>query len=168
MLAPLIPYAIFAFFNSLNYSRTNIIPVFFPQPPSGTNDPTYNRVAGISRKIQVWTEKNHATAMAFVAYVEVVGVMGSLIFGAITFQSSFLSPIVYGNFLRFRYFFSLHTRSAFALIRARLDNLIVPQGGNSSVPPFVAQAYTTIRGAITRFGQAAVQQPAAGAQARAQ
>ncbi|KAG0364029.1 hypothetical protein BC939DRAFT_445897 [Gamsiella multidivaricata] len=168
MLAPMIPYAIFAFFNSLNYTRTNILPAFFPAPVAGTNHPTHAQVAAISRKIQVWTEKNHATAMAFVAYVEVIGVMGSLIFGAITFQSSFLSPIVYANFLRFRYFFSLHTRAAFALIRARLDNLILPPGGNSKIPPFAAQAYTTIRGAITRFGQAAVQQPAAGAHARAQ
>ncbi|KAF9114886.1 hypothetical protein BGX27_009531 [Mortierella sp. AM989] len=167
MLAPLIPYAIFAFFNSLNYARTNIIPALFPAPPAGTTSTTHAQIANISNKIQVWTEKNHAAAMAFVAYVEVVGVMGSLIFGAITFQSSFLSPIVYANFLRFRYFFSLHTRAAFALIRARLDNLIVPQGGNPSVPPVVAQAYTAVRGAITRFGQAAVQQPAAGAQARA-
>ncbi|KAF9913729.1 hypothetical protein BX616_009696 [Lobosporangium transversale] len=166
MLAPLIPYAIFAFFNSLNYARTNILPAIFPSLPAGTTDPTHAWVANVSRKIQVWTEKNHAGAMAFVAYVEVVGVMGSLIFGAITFQSSFLSPIVYANFLRFRYFFSLHTRAAFALIRARLDNLIVPPGGNPNVPPVVAQGYTTIRGAITRFGQAAVQQPAAHARAQ--
>ncbi|KAF9956008.1 hypothetical protein BGZ70_010059 [Mortierella alpina] len=166
MLAPLVPYAIFAFFNSLNYTRTNILPAIFPAPPAGTTDATYNKVAAISRQIQVWTEKNHAAAMAFVAYVEVVGVMGSLIFGAITFQSSFLSPIVYANFLRFRYFFSLHTRAAFALIRARLDNLIVPPGGNPKVPPMVAQAYTMARGAITRFGMAAVQQPAATANAR--
>jgi hypothetical protein len=83
-LAPLIPYAIFAFFNSLNYTRTNILPAVFPTPPAGTSDPTATQVANISRKIQAWTEKNHATAMAFVAYVEVVGVMGSLIFGAIT------------------------------------------------------------------------------------
>lgn len=166
MLAPLIPYAIFAFFNSLNYTRTNILPAIFPNPPAGTTDPTAAQVANISRKIQAWTEKNHATAMAFVAYVEVVGVMGSLIFGAITFQSSFLSPIVYANFLRFRYFFSLHTRAAFALIRARLDNLIVPPGGNPKIPPVVAQGYTMARGAITRFGQAAVQQPPAGSSAR--
>ncbi|KAF9431473.1 hypothetical protein BGZ76_000256 [Entomortierella beljakovae] len=161
MLAPLMPYAIFAFFNSLNYARSNILPAFFPEPPAGVNDPNYNRIANVSRRIRVWTEKNHATAMAFVAYVEVVGVMGSLIFGAITFQSSFLSPIVYANFLRFRYFFSLHTRAAFGLIRGRLDNLIVPQGGNPSIPPVVAQAYTTIRGAIIRFGQSGNQ--AAGA-----
>ncbi|KAG0264702.1 hypothetical protein BG011_006279 [Mortierella polycephala] len=166
MLAPLIPYAIFAFFNSLNYTRTNILPAFFPAPPAGTTDATFNQVSAISRKIQVWTEKNHAAAMALVAYVEVVGVMGSLILGAITFQSSFLSPIVFANFLRFRYFFSLHTRAAFALIRARLDNLIVPQGGNPKVPPMVAQAYIAARGAITRFGMAAVQQPGADANAR--
>lgn len=75
--------------------------------------------------------------MEFVAYVEVIGVMGSLIIGALTyvcfyiylfywlttseewrrvtkffiffincirFQSSFISPFLYANFLRFRYF----------------------------------------------------------------
>ncbi|KAF9586051.1 hypothetical protein BGW38_010111 [Lunasporangiospora selenospora] len=163
MLTPLIPYAIFAFFNALNYTRTNILPAIFPPPPAGITDPTATRVTAISRKIQVWTEKNHASAMALVAYVEVVGVMGSLIIGAITFQSSLLSPVVYANFLRFRYFFSLHTRTAFALIRARLDSLITPSGGNPKIPPVVVQAYVAVRGAITRFGQAAVQQPAASA-----
>ncbi|KAG0034566.1 hypothetical protein BGZ81_004110 [Podila clonocystis] len=166
MLAPLIPYVIFAFFNSLNYTRTNIIPTFFPAPPTGTTDATYAQVAAISRKIQVWTETNHAKAMAFVSYVEVIGVMGSLVLGAITFQSSFLSPIVYANFLRFRYFFSLHTRTAFALIRARLDALITPPGGNPKIPPVVAQVYTMAKGAITRFGQAAVQQPTPAARAQ--
>lgn len=78
-----------------------------------------------------------------------------------SFQSSFLSPIVYANFLRFRYFFSIHTRNAFAVIRARLDAKVV---GNPKVHPQVLKAYEIARGAITRFGMAAVQQPAAPAQ----
>ncbi|KAF9969141.1 hypothetical protein BGZ73_008641 [Actinomortierella ambigua] len=164
MLAPLIPYAIFAFFNSLNYIRTNILPAIYPPAPAGQSNATSTQIANISRRIQAWTEKNHAPAMALVAYVEVVGVMGSLILGAITFQSSFLSPIVYANFLRFRYFFSIHTRTAFAVLRARLDNIITPAGQPSKYPPYVVQAYTAVRGAITRFGMAAVQQPANRAQ----
>ncbi|KAG0207565.1 hypothetical protein BGX28_001228 [Mortierella sp. GBA30] len=151
---PLIPYAIFAFFNAINFTRTNLIPVFFPS----TTDAKDAQAAGLSRKIQVWTEKNHASAMALVAYVEVLGVMGSLIIGAITFQSSLLSPIVYANFLRFRYFFSIHTRAAFALLRARLDAQIV---GNPKIPPKAIKAYEIARGAVIRFGMAAVQQPAA-------
>ncbi|KAG0278113.1 hypothetical protein BGZ95_004708 [Linnemannia exigua] len=158
MIAPLIPYAVFAFFNAINYTRTTILPAFFP---AGSTDPKASHAAGLSRKIQTWSEKNHGPAMALVAYVEVIGVMGSLILGAITFQSSFLSPIVYANFLRFRYFFSIHTRNAFAVIRARLDAKVV---GNPSVHPQVLKAYEIARGAITRFGMAAVQQPAAPAQ----
>jgi len=150
-VAPLIPYVVFAFFNALNYTRTNLLPAFMPG----------NASAGITRQIQTWTEKNHGPAMALVAFVEVIGVMGSLILGAITFQSSFLSPIVYANFLRFRYFFNIHTRSAFALIRARLDALILPPTGNAKIPPQAVQAYTLLQGAITRFGMAAVQQPGA-------
>ncbi|KAF9351535.1 hypothetical protein BGX34_000505 [Mortierella sp. NVP85] len=163
MLAPLIPYAVFAFFNSLNYIRTNLLPALFPEPPAGTTDAIYNKVNAFSRNLQVWTQVNHAGAMAFVAYIEVVGVMGSLIFGAITFQSSLLSPIVYANFLRFRYYFSLHTRTAFALIRARLDNLFVPAAGNPQIPPAVARGYTMARDFIIRFGEApGGQQPGGG------
>ncbi|KAF9960224.1 hypothetical protein BGZ72_007615 [Mortierella alpina] len=158
MIAPLMPYAIFAFFNALNFTRTNLIPVFFPATADGAAGAKASQAAALSRKIQVWTDKNHANAMAFVAYVEVIGVMGSLILGAITFQSSLLSPIVYANFLRFRYFFSIHTRAAFALLRARLDAQII---GNPKIPPKAVQAYEIARGAITRFGMAAVQQPAA-------
>ncbi|KAI8605639.1 hypothetical protein EDD21DRAFT_363107 [Dissophora ornata] len=158
MLAPLLPYAIFAFFNALNYMRSNLLPVIFPTPAAGTADAKASHASNISRKIQVWTEKNHSNAMALVAYIEVVGVMGSLILGAITFQSSFFSPIVYANFLRFRYFFSVHTRAAFSVIRARTDALVV---GNPKVPPKAVQAYEILRGAIIRFGMAAVQQPTA-------
>ncbi|KAF9586017.1 hypothetical protein BGW38_010411 [Lunasporangiospora selenospora] len=157
-IAALIPYGIFAFFNAINYVRTSLIPTFYPPGPDG-------KLQGVgaetSRKIQVWTEKNHTKAMALVAYVEIVGVMGSLILGAITFQSSLLSPIVYANFLRFRYFFSLHHRAAFEVLRARLDNWIVPPGGNPKMHPQVVKAYEVARGAITRFGMAAVQPPSA-------
>lgn len=64
--------------------RTNLLPTLFPEPPAGTTDPYYTKVHELSQTLQVWTQVNHSTAMAFVAYVEVVGVMGSLIFGAIT------------------------------------------------------------------------------------
>ncbi|KAF9115178.1 hypothetical protein BGX27_008656 [Mortierella sp. AM989] len=154
MIAPLIPYVVFAFFNALNYTRTNLLPAIFPS--AGTTDAKASQVAGISRQIRVWTEKNHAPAMALVAYVEIVGVMGSLILGAITFQSSFLSPIVYANFLRFRYFFSIHTRAAFAQLRVRADAHVI---GNPKLPPKAIKAYEILRGAVTRFGMAAVQQP---------
>ncbi|KAG0368358.1 hypothetical protein BC939DRAFT_444487 [Gamsiella multidivaricata] len=155
MLAPLIPYVIFAFFNALNYTRTNLIPAIYP---GSSVDLKASQAAGISRKIQVWTEKNHSSAMVLVAYVEIIGVMGSSILGAITFQSSFLAPIVYANFLRFRYFFSLHTRAAFAVLRGRVDAHVI---GNPKLPPKAIKAYEFMRGAIIRFGMAAVQQPAA-------
>ncbi|KAI1302857.1 hypothetical protein EDD11_005461 [Mortierella claussenii] len=170
MLAPLIPYTIYASLHVLVYLRTTLLPVAYPetviQPGSASHpesdsvsnaaDPKAAQAAGLSHKIEVWIEKNHAAAMAFVAYFEIIGVMGSLILGALTFQSSLLSPIVYANFLRFRYFFSIHTRAAFALLRGRVDALVV---GNPKVPPMAVQGYEVVRGAISRFGMAAVQQP---------
>lgn len=80
----MIPYATFAFFNALNYARTNLIPAIFPISPAGTADAKSSQIASILRQIQVWTESTHSQALVFVAYVEVLGVMGSLILGAIT------------------------------------------------------------------------------------
>ncbi|KAF8941532.1 hypothetical protein BGZ58_006935 [Dissophora ornata] len=142
MLAPLLPYAIFAFFNALNYMRSNLLPVIFPTPAAGTADAKASHASNISRKIQVWTEKNHSNAMALVAYIEVVGVMGSLILGAITQVDLDLSLLCMRH----------------VVIRARTDALVV---GNPKVPPKAVQAYEILRGAIIRFGMAAVQQPTA-------
>ncbi|KAF8980898.1 hypothetical protein BGZ46_003511 [Entomortierella lignicola] len=154
MIACLIPYAVFAFFNALNFTRTNIIPALFPSAVA-TNSKA-SQISDILSKLQAWTETNHAAAMEFVAYVEVIGVMGSLILGAITFQSSFLSPIIYANFLRFRYFFNIHTRTVFANLQARADAQVL---NNPKIPPKALKAYRVACGAITRFGMAAVQQP---------
>ncbi|KAF9425278.1 hypothetical protein BGZ76_003351 [Entomortierella beljakovae] len=151
-IAALVPYAVFAFFNAINFARSNILPAIIP--PGADNKPS--QISAISDKIKIWTEKNHAQAMSLVAYIEIVGVMGSLVLGAITFQSSFLSPFVYANFLRFRYFFSLHHRAAFAQIRAYTDSQVI---GNPKIPPKGIKAYEVLRGAVTRFGMAAVQQP---------
>ncbi|KAF9896015.1 hypothetical protein BX616_008313, partial [Lobosporangium transversale] len=74
------------------------------------------------------------------------------------FQSSFFSPLLYANFLRFRYFFSIHTRATFALLRARMDAHVI---GNPKLPPKAIKVYEVLRGAVTRFGMAAVQQPTA-------
>ncbi|KAG0339518.1 hypothetical protein BG004_006780 [Podila humilis] len=149
MLAPLLPYAVFAFFNAITYVRTNILAVV-------SGDASAAQASGLSKSIEAFVDKYHDTAMSAVALLEIVGVMGSLILGALTFQSSFLSPIVYAFFLRFRYFFNPHTRSAFALLRARLDGLVL---NNPKVPPQALKAYTIAQRSVIQFGKAAVQQP---------
>ncbi|KAF9426208.1 hypothetical protein BGZ94_006823 [Podila epigama] len=149
MLAPLIPYAVFALFNILTYVKTNILPVV-----SGENNAA--QTSGLGKAIDSFTDQYHSIAMSAVALFEVVGVLGSLILGAITFQSSFLSPIIYTFFLRFRYFFNPHTRSAFALLRTRLDGYVL---NNPQVPPQALKAYTLIQRSVIQFGRAAVQQP---------
>ncbi|KAF9197025.1 hypothetical protein BGZ50_002736 [Haplosporangium sp. Z 11] len=140
-LVALIPYAVYALFNALNYARINLMPE-----------------SALALKIKSWTEQNHGQAMVLVAYVEIIGVMGTLVLQALTFQGSLLWPIAYAFFLRFRYFFSIHTRAAFAVLRARLDAKVV---GNPKIPPKAIMAYEIARGAVIRFGMAAVNPPTA-------
>ncbi|KAF9392518.1 hypothetical protein CPB97_000600 [Podila verticillata] len=149
MLAPLIPYAVFAIFNALTYVRTNILALAF-------GDANTAQASSLSKTIESIVDNNHNVAMSAVALFEIVGVMGSLILGALTFQSSFFSPILYAFFLRFRYFFNPHTRSAFTLLQARLDGLVL---NNPKVPPQALKAYGMAQRALVQFGSAAVQQP---------
>ncbi|RUS34618.1 hypothetical protein BC938DRAFT_479467 [Jimgerdemannia flammicorona] len=95
ILVTLIPFATFSAFHTLGYLRTNIIPTFFPTnatsqatnsaasssaPTSSAGFPTQ-----ISLAIKKWTDQNYGPAMQFVSYIEVVGVMGRLLLGAITY-----------------------------------------------------------------------------------
>jgi len=163
----LIPFATFSTFHTLGYLRTNIIPTFSPinsGPPaanaasSATPAPT-GFSAQISHFIKQWTDQNYGQAMQFVSYVEVVGVMGRLLLGAITFQTSFLAPLIYAHFLRLRYFMSSYTRAAFLEVSARLDKVLLPPTADARIPPVVGKAYTIIKSLVTRYGQSAVQQP---------
>ncbi|RUP48265.1 hypothetical protein BC936DRAFT_144773 [Jimgerdemannia flammicorona] len=168
ILVTLIPFATFSAFHTLGYLRTNIIPTFFPTnatsqatnsaasssaPTSSAGFPTQ-----ISLAIKKWTDQNYGPAMQFVSYIEVVGVMGRLLLGAITFQTSFLAPLVYAHFLRLRYFMSSYTRDALLKVSARLDTLLLPPTADARIPPAVGKVYATIKSLVVRYGQSAVQQ----------
>ncbi|RUS17177.1 hypothetical protein BC937DRAFT_90299 [Endogone sp. FLAS-F59071] len=157
----LIPFATFSTFHTLSYLRTSIIPTLFPvvsvQAASSAPAPS-GFSAQISQFIKQWTDHNYGPAMQFVSYVEVVGVMGRLLLGAITFQTSFLAPLVYAHFLRLRYFMSSYTRAAFLDVSARLDKVLLPPSADARIPPMVGKAYTIIKSLVVRYGQSAVQQ----------
>ncbi|KAF9284412.1 hypothetical protein BGZ74_001740 [Mortierella antarctica] len=149
MLAPLIPYVVFAIFNALTYVRTNILSL-------ASGDAAAAQASGPAKTIESLVDKYHNPAMSAVALFEITGVMGSLVFWALTFQSSFISPILYAFFLRFRYFFNPYTRTAFTQLRARLDGLVL---NNPKVSPQALKAYGIAQRALVQFGRAAVQQP---------
>lgn len=74
--------------------------------------------------------------MRIVAYTELV-IFIRVFLGALTFQNSLLSPLIYAHFLRQRYFQSAFTREAFATSIARVDALVRKPGN----PPMLVQVW---------------------------
>jgi hypothetical protein len=97
--------------------------------------------------------------MNFVAYAELLILARSLL-GAITFRSSFVTPIFLAHFIRLRYHASPFTRSAMDSITVRLDKLAAGH------PGAVQNGWTTAKRLLgTWVGGTAAPHPAGAAPA---
>ncbi|KAL1919001.1 uncharacterized protein VTP21DRAFT_2382 [Calcarisporiella thermophila] len=161
----LIPFATFSVFHTLGYIRSNVLPTFFPslisnRTSAGPNTAqTANFPSWLVQAIKQLTDKHYAPAMRFVAVVEVCLIMGTLILGAITFQTSFLAPILYAHFLRLRYFMNPYVRNTFHEVGAHLDKLLLPPTADPRIPPVIGKIYSQAKTLIVRYAQSAIQQP---------
>jgi len=134
----LAPYAIFSLFHALTFTRTTLMAQFLPpgQPATAGGAPQPHPLA---KKLQAWVKANYDRAMRLVAYIEVV-ILVRVTLGAITFQNSLLSPVLYAHFLRQRYYQSTFTREAFGSTTARLDGYVAASG-----VPVVAQIWDKVK-----------------------
>lgn len=83
---------------------------------------------------------NYDGAMKVVAYTELV-IFVRVVLGAVTFQNSLLSPIIYAHFLRQRYYQSAFTREAIAATTKRIDAFVRKPGN----PPMAVQVWDKIQ-----------------------
>ncbi len=155
-IVTLIPFVTFSTFHSLTFIRQNVIPVVFP---GNTNALArqFSQMAG------TFVQQYQTKALTFVAFAEVWLIMPYLIISILGGYASLLSPLLYGHFLRFRYFFSPMTKHAFRELRTRADKffLTTPQ-----VPLWARNAFIKVRDMIIKFGdmEGLVQQPDQAAQ----
>jgi hypothetical protein len=155
----LLPYTIFSLFHALTFTRTTIIPhILPPGPPAAAGGPP--QAHPVAKKLQMWVKANYDTAMKAVAYTELL-IMARIFLGAITFQNSLLSPIIYAHFLRQRYYHSAFTRDAIAVVDKSIEGYVRKEG----VPPIAVQTWDKVRAVLGRWtGSTLVpQQPPAGA-----
>jgi len=138
----LLPYAIFSLFHALTFTRTTLMPMFMPPGPPATagGAPTPPPLA---KKLQVWVKANYDRAMSIVAYTEIL-IFVRVLLGAITFQNSLLTPVIYAHFLRQRYYQSAFTRHALGTTDKKIDELIKRPG----VPPVASTVYDRIKGVV--------------------
>jgi hypothetical protein len=74
--------------------------------------------------------------MRFVALVELI-IFIRVLLGALTFQNSLLSPIIYAHFLRQRYYQSPFSRDAIVKVSTRVEQFVRRPGN----PPIVVTVW---------------------------
>ncbi|KAH9947658.1 hypothetical protein B0H21DRAFT_315140 [Amylocystis lapponica] len=154
----LVPYAIFSLFHALTFTRTTLMPQLLPQGPPTTagGAPTPHPFA---KKLQAWVKANYDTAMRAVAFTELL-IMLRVTVGALTWQNSLLSPIIYGHFLRQRYYQSKFTQNAIVVVNNHVEGYVRRPG----VPPMVAVVWDKAKMVLSRWvGTVLVPQGGAGA-----
>jgi hypothetical protein len=75
----LIPFFVFSIFHTLTYLRSHLLPLLFT-----STEKTPDIIRQLDLKIQQFTDNYHTSAMHYVAYIEVIGILGRLLFGILT------------------------------------------------------------------------------------
>ncbi|EAU93190.2 hypothetical protein CC1G_10258 [Coprinopsis cinerea okayama7 len=148
----LLPYAIFSLFHALTFARTTLMPRFLPPGPPAANGgaPTPPPLA---KRLQVWVKANYDRAMSLVAYAEIL-ILVRVLLGAITFQNSLLTPLIYAHFLKQRYYQSAFTRHALATVDKKFEELVIKRPG---VPPVVGTVYERVKGVVKSWAGGVLQ-----------
>ncbi|KAJ1548958.1 hypothetical protein HK405_012335, partial [Cladochytrium tenue] len=140
----LLPYAIFSFFHTLNYLRTDVLQLVFP-PGSAL----HATVAGqVSPFLQSVSQQYQMQSLRAVSYLEVWVVQPYLVLAVLTGRVSFATPLLFAMFLRFRYYFSPLTKEAVAALKARLDAVLDAPGS----PLWVKSLYRRAVELIATYG----------------
>lgn len=149
----LLPYGIYSVFHVATYVRANLIPTLVPpqriNAPAGASPnakPQYTQHPA-SEAIGVFVKKYYDSSMSMVARLEIM-LWLRLILSVILFQRrSWILFAIYTTFLRTRFSQSIHVQNAFALLEARIDNLIGAQG----TPPQARQVWDNVKTAARQF-----------------
>lgn len=157
-----VPYLTFSAFHVATFTRTTIVPKFFPPTPTASGG---TQPSAIARTIQTFVKTYYDPSMKLVAYVE-IAVFARVFLGVFVLANSLLTPVIYGYFLRQRYYHSLFTRMAFA----QVDKSITANIQHPQITQYVPGAlgyYTTFKDYLSRYTGTAVIVPAEGAAAPA-
>ncbi|KAI9313685.1 hypothetical protein BX666DRAFT_1972548 [Dichotomocladium elegans] len=149
----LLPFLVFSTFHVLAYIPSALAPMLFPEETEDNVNSDSATVQHVCRQIKQITDEHHELAMQVAAYIEVVGVMGQLILGVISFQTSFLALIVFAHFLRLRYFSSPYTRQALWDTTEQLDRWFLPLADDPRrYAQTASKIYANAKGIVIRYG----------------
>ncbi|KAJ1906906.1 Transmembrane nucleoporin [Coemansia sp. IMI 209127] len=159
----LVPFVVFSLFHVLTYARSVLIPTVFPNitqeierarraEQQQATMPAISMPARVSKFLGDWSTKYYSPALREVGVWEVAVICVWVSVGALTFQTPFVAPLVYLQFLRMRYALSAPTRAAFRRVRAWLDRTLTPPMASANVPGVVTDSYIRVRDILVKMG----------------
>ncbi|KAJ4300096.1 Transmembrane nucleoporin [Collariella sp. IMI 366227] len=149
----LLPYGIYSVFHVASYVRQTLIPTFIPgqkiTPAAGSppnSKPQYTQHPAADA-IGNFVKRYYDSSMSIVSSLE-IALWIRILLAAIFFQRrSWILFALYTAFLRARFAQSSHVKNSFAMLEARIDNLIGAQG----TPPVARQVWDGVKGAARQF-----------------
>ncbi|KAJ1668946.1 Transmembrane nucleoporin [Coemansia sp. RSA 1836] len=181
ILVTLLPFVVFSLFHVITYTRSSLIPMFFPEvaaeiqrarqaegSAAGMSAVALSPAARVSKFMGDWSSRYYSPALREVGVWEVAVIGVWIVVGAVTLQTPLLAPMFYFQFLRMRYALSAPTRAAFRRVRVFLDRLLTPPTATAHVPGVVADSYVKARDFLVRMGSMITDPAAAAAAAQQQ
>eukprot|EP00842_Homolaphlyctis_polyrhiza_P000400 jgi/Hompol1/1360/HPOL_004765-RA len=141
LFVALVPYAVFSLIHTLNFARNELIPNLL-----GANNPS---ATALSTAIGKLVQSSHTRAIYFVANTEVWVIMPMTIIAIFISRGSFFTPIVFAQFLSFRYAFSPVSKQVFAGLNATLDTNIA---NNMALPEWLRSGFRKVRELVIQYG----------------
>ncbi len=143
----LLPFMIYSIFHVATYTRTNLIPTFQPPQQSsvGSTDPAAKpayKSSPMADSIGRFVKEYYDASMTLVASLEIFLWFRVLLSAILFTKGSWILLAIYTVFFRARYSQSTFVHGAIEQFRARVDAMMA----NQSTPPFVRQAWETVKG----------------------
>jgi hypothetical protein len=148
----MLPYSIYSVFHVATYTRANLIPTVIPPKAisgSGASPNAKPQYAShpLSDAIGSFVKQYYDMSMSIVSSLEIL-LWIRLLLSALLFQRrSWILIAIYTAFLRARFSQSSHVQNSFAMLEARVDNLVGAQG----TPPVARQVWDSVKNGARQF-----------------
>jgi hypothetical protein len=140
-LVALFPYAVFSLFHTLGYIRSELIPKTFP----GSTFPQAKAVASAINSLML---KFQPKSIWAVSRVEVWVIFPMTVISIFWGGTSIFTPVLYQQFLQFRFLSSPMTREVFSETEVFLDKHIL---NNQKVPEWGRNGYSSAKEMIQKY-----------------
>ena len=135
----MVPFIIFSVIQALNYTRNELIPNLAADSPLQQS---------VSKRIADIVQTYHQPSLAVVASFEAWVIMPMTVVSVFWGRLSLFTPLIFAQFLSFRFAFSPLTKQVLRSMETTFDGLF----DKPSIPPWAKTGYGKVKEMIHQYG----------------